>query len=143
MLWAACCVGFFGFLRFGEFTAPEKEEFVSGMHLSFKDIAVDNETDAKVISVSIKHSKTDPFRQGVRIFLGRTDAVQCPVAALLAYLTRRGSGDGPLFRFENGQPLTRSRLVMKVRKALQEAGLQPDKYTGHSFRIGAATTAAA
>ena len=143
MLWAACCVGFFGFLRSGEFTAPEKEEFDSGVHLSFKDIAIDNASDPRVISVRIKQSKTDPFRQGVTIFLGRTDAIICPVAALLAYLARRGSGDGPLFRFKNGQPLTRSRLVMEVRKALQEAGLQPETYAGHSFRIGAATTAAA
>ena len=143
MLWAACCVGFFGFLQSGEFTAPEKEKFDSAVHLSFKDIAVDNATDPKVISVCIKKSKTDPFRQGVTIFLGRTDAVICPVAALLAYLARRGSGDGPLFRFENWQPMMRSRLVMEVRKALQEAGLQSEKCTGHSFRIGAATTEAA
>lgn len=143
MLWAACCLGFFGFLRSGEFTAPEREEFDPGEHLTFRDVAIDNAADPRMISVRIKQSKTDPFRQGVSIFLGRTEAVICPVAALLAYLARRGSGDGPLFRFENGQPLTRSRLVIEVRKALQEAGLQPEIYSGHSFRIGAATTAAA
>ena len=30
-------------------------------------------------------------------------------------------------------------LVMEDRKALQEAGLQPETYAWHSFRIGAAT----
>ena len=79
------------------FIAPEKEEFNPGEHLSFKDIAVDNATDPRVISVRIKQSKTDPFRQAVAILLGRTDTAICPVAALLAYLARRGSGDGLLF----------------------------------------------
>ena len=55
-LWAACCVGFFGFLRSGEFTAPEKEEFNPGMHLSFKNIAVNDASDPRVISVRIKSS---------------------------------------------------------------------------------------
>ena len=121
-MWAVC-TGFFGFLWSREFTAPEKEEFDSGVHLPFKDIDVDNATDPRVTSVRIKQSKMDSFRQGVTIFLGWIDVLICPVAAHLAYLARRGSGDGPLFHFENEQPLTSSRLVMEVRKALREAGL--------------------
>ena len=39
--------------------------------------------------------------------------------------------------------LTYPRLVSAVRKALAEVGLTPVDYTGHSFRIGAAITAAA
>ena len=143
MLWAACCVGFFGFLRSGELTAPEKEEFDANQHLCFKDVAVDNPSNPRVVSVRIKQSKTDPFRLGVTIFLGRTDTPICPVAALLSYLAVRGAGEGPLFHFVDGQPLTRSRLVTEVRQALQKAGMQPENYAGHSFRIGAATTAAA
>ena len=123
ILWAACCVGFIGFLRSGELTAPEKEEFDASQHLTFKDIAVDNTSDPKVVSIHIKQSKTDPFRQGVTIFLGRTNTPICPVAALLSYLAARGAEEGPLFRFEECQPLTRSRLVKEVRQVLQEAGV--------------------
>ena len=43
----------------------------------------------------------------------------------------------------NGAYLTRDLFVREVRKALIAAGIDQSKYSGHSFRIGAATTAAA
>ena len=52
-------------------------------------------------------------------------------------------GSGPLFRFKDGHYLTRQRFVEHVRTALQQSGINPAHYSGHSFRIGAATTAAA
>jgi len=55
----------------------------------------------------------------------------------------RGSGSGPLFYFQSGAPLTRSKFVAKLRVVLSEVGIECSKYSGHSFRIGAATTAAA
>ena len=143
MLWAACCLGFFRFLRSGELTAPDRDDFDPGQHLSFADLAMDDTAHPTTIAVRIKQSKTDPFRQGVTIFLGRTDTPLCPVAALLPYLALRGPGEGPLFRFRDGRALTRPRLVTAIREALAKAGLRPDEYAGHSFRIGAATTAAA
>ena len=78
MLWAACCLGFFGFLRSGEFTAPEDGEFDPGQHLSFSDVAADSLVDPRVLSIKIKQSKTDPFRLGVTIFVGKTDSSLCP-----------------------------------------------------------------
>ena len=60
----------------------------------------------------------------------------------LQYLIARGAGPGPLFRFNDGRPLTRNRFVTAVREALTAAGVEKSKYCGHSFRIGAATTAA-
>ena len=50
---------------------------------------------------------------------------------------------GPLFAFRDGRPLTRQRFVVAVRRVLDSAGVDAKKYAGHSFRIGAATTAAA
>ena len=97
MLWAVCCVGFFGFLGSGELTSPDVGDFDPGQHLSVSDVTVDEVTNPKVVTVRIKQSKTDPFRQGVSIFLSKTDLPLCPVAALLAYLVVRGNGDGPLF----------------------------------------------
>ena len=91
----------------------------------------------------IKASKTDPFRKGVDIFLGRTSNSLCLVAALLAYLVIRSKSLGPLFCMANGAYLTRDLFVREVRKALIAAGIDQSNYSGHSFCIGAATTAAA
>ena len=97
MLSAACCVGFFGFLRSGELTSPNVGDFDPGQHLSVSDVTVDEVTNPKVVTVRIKQSKMDPFCQEVSIFLSKTDLPLCPVAVLLAYLVVRGNGDGPLF----------------------------------------------
>ena len=85
----------------------------------------------------------DPFRAGIDIYLGRTNTELCPIVAVLSYLAVRGSEVRPLFRFNDGKPLTRQRLVNQVRTALQTQGIDSSSYSGHSFRIGAATTAAA
>ena len=66
----------------------------------------------------------------------------CPVAAMLQFLAARPSDHGPLFTFEDGAPLTRAALVTHLQTALSHAGIEHSNYTGHSFRIGAATAAA-
>lgn len=142
MLWAACCLGFFGFLRSGEMTVPADNTYDPACHLSRKDIAVDDPANPGVLRVTIKQSKTDPFRKGIDLFIGKTSADLCPVKALLKYLVVRGKKEGPLFVFGDGRFLTRQRLVEAVRQALSKAGMDPTQYCGHSFRIGAATTAA-
>lgn len=74
--------------------------------------------------------------------MGKTGDDICPVAALLRYLSLRGPCPGPLFRWREGTPLTRVRFVAEVRSALEQAHLPAKDFAGHSFRIGAATTAA-
>ena len=76
------------------------------------------------------------------MFMGKTGDELCPVAAILAYLLVRGAVKGPLFQFADGKPLTRERFVERVREALRLAGVDHNSYSGHSFRAGAATTAA-
>ena len=98
MLWAACLLCFFGFLRFGEITVPAFDERA---HLSFSDVAVDSTKSPKILRVHIKASKTDPFRVGVDVFVGRTDNDLCPVSAVLVYMSMR---PGPLFRFQDNKP---------------------------------------
>ena len=46
-------------------------------------------------------------------------------------------------RVSFGHHLLRASFVNRVQKALKESGIDADKFSGHSFRIGAASTAAA
>lgn len=141
MLWAAVCLGFFGYLRCAEFTVPSMLAYDKKRHLSQDDVDLLTPPTILSISVLIKSSKTDQFGKGVSIFLSRTGAPLCPVSALLDYLSTRGPEPGPLFLRSNGQPLSRAYLVTQVHSALKEAGLNVQHFNGHSFRIGAATTA--
>ena len=61
----------------------------------------------------------------------------------VAWLVYRGKFPGPLFLLQSGAPLTRTRLVKELRTVLSELGLEAELFSGHSFRKGAATTAAA
>ena len=88
MLWAACCCGFFGFLRSGEFVV--NGPFNPMRHLSALTVVVDSWTSPSVVGLRLKQSKTDPFRQGVAIYMGRTDTDLFPVGALLSHLACRG-----------------------------------------------------
>ena len=86
MLWAACCLCFFAFLRVGEMTVPSDEAYDPAVHLSVQDVAVDNSSTPSLLRVTIKQSKTDPFRKGVDLYIGKTSAPTRPVAAVLNYL---------------------------------------------------------
>ena len=58
------------------------------------------------------------------------------------YLAKRGNTPGALFQWENKIPLSKTKFVEAIRRALTAASLPAKDYAGHSFRIGAATTAA-
>ena len=122
---------------------PSDTAYDPSVHLNRADIAVDNQSRPTVIRVTIKQSRTDPFRKGVNLFSGKTSSDLCPVVAMLNYLLVRGAREGPLFTYKDGRYLTRQRFVVAVREALEREGVNQSKYCGHSFRIGAATMAAA
>ena len=142
MLWAAACVRFFGFLRVGEFTVQSQSSYDPQVHLSLSDLSFDDHRAPTMVYLRIKQSKTDPFGQGVDVYVGATRKAVCPVDALLRYLEVHSSTAGPLFIHADGIPLTRASLVSRLKQALCQVGIQPDAFNGHSFWIGAATTAA-
>ena len=79
---------------------------------------------------------------GCQVVLGKTGDDLCPVAALLNYLLIRGNRPGALFQWQDGTLLSKIRFVEAICLALTAAHLPAKDYAGHSFRIGAATTAA-
>lgn len=128
-------------MRAGEFTVPEGA-YDADCHLSFNDIAVDSHNSPSMMQVRLKASKTDPFRHGVDLVIGKSGDELCPVEAMMSYLAARGDGPGPLFLYSDGHYLTREKLVLALRQVLSSANINMSHFSGHSFRIGAATTAA-
>lgn len=141
MFWASCTLAYFGFLRSAEFTVSSLSAFNPNCHLSVADVAVDVPLNPSCLQIFIKASKTDPFRKGCKILIGRGSPPLCAVQAVVSYLARRGNHPGPLFLLENGLPLARSFLTDRLRAILLAAGI-PGNFSSHSFRIGAATSAA-
>ena len=139
--WAACLLGYFGFLRTAELTVPNLASFSPALHLSVADIAVDSLQSLTCLPVRINASKTDPFHLGCHVHIGLGRAPLCAVHALLAYLSVRGNVPGPLFLLANGQPLSCSILTDWLRQIFSTAGIDGN-FSSNSFRIGAASVAA-
>ena len=142
MLWAASSLCFFGFFRSGEITVRSQKTFDPRIHLSWGDVTIDNTRDPSMLRVKLKQSKTDQLGKGVDVYVGKTGCPLCPIAAVTAYMSIRGSTEGPFFQFRSGQPLTKSKFTQEIRAVLEAVGLPYKSFAGHSFRIGAATTAA-
>ena len=79
------------------------------------------------------------FSAGIRLYMGRTGEVLCPVSAMLGYLAIRPPNQGPAIRVPGWHPIV-TREIDHL--ALSKAGINTANFSGHSFRIGAATTAA-
>ena len=142
VLWAVSCTTFFGFFRLGEILLASQAQFNPQLHLAWGDMAVDNPQSPTIIKFHLKQSKTDPLGRGADIVLGRTRCAICPVAAVLGYVAARGSHQGPFFLTSKGRPLLKHEFVAEIRRVLVVLGLPDHQYAGHSFRIGAATSAA-
>ena len=109
-----------------------------------RDITFMPRNSPQYMLVRLKVSKTDPFRQGETIVIGKTNSPLCPISAKVAYLNSRplSSASGPLFTYVSGGLLTRKKLIRETRVLISMGGLDSREFAGHSFRIGAATTAA-
>ena len=131
MLWAACCLAFFGFLRAGELTVPSDSGCDASVHLPLPPLS----------RLSLSNPKRTLSEKGSAFFWEKPTPISAQ-STLCLHLLILGQNDGPLFIFRDGRFLTRQRLIEALRFALAQTGVDDSKYSGHSFRIGAATTAA-
>jgi len=98
--------------------------------------------------VTLRHSKTDQEGAGRRIGIpfGRTR--WCPVKAIETWLTTAEIEKGAVFRVLDRHSRIHAKrlsgeavsIILKTR--LQQAGIDPEQYSGHSLRAGFATSAA-
>ena len=132
MFWAAFCTAWFVFWHVSEFTSPPSG-FDPAVHLSLNDVAVDCHLHPSAVFLTIKASKTDPFRKGVQLYLLRTDRLIYPVSSLSYFLHHRGNLSGPLFVFSDGTALSRRHVTDRLCSILAAAGLDGN-FSSHSFR---------
>ena len=134
LIWAVASLAFFRFFRLGELLVEAPDWYDPAVHLSWGDVVVDNRTYPSMVKVHLKRSKCDQFGRGVDVIVGQTDTPICPVAAVV---TSRA-----LLHHSAGVSSHKiMAIVQQVGAVRSSLGLQQDEYAGHSFRIGAATSA--
>ena len=146
MMWSAMTLAHFACMRTAEFVASSSESFDSRSQLRVSDISLLNTDTGKIgMRVFLKCSKTDPTGKGVAIYVGCSGTQICAVCSMHNYLAliRLDDHNSPLFRWENGLYLTRSSFVKRTKELVEMLGLDKNEYSGHSFRVGAATSGAA
>lgn len=95
------------------------------------------------LTVHVRVSKTDQLGEGRAIRLDAcADEALCLVRAVEQYLAVRGADPGFFFQHVDRVPLTRYQFWVVTLKALSSMGLEGVRFGTHSFRIGAASTAA-
>ena len=144
MIWAAFNLAFFAFLRCSEFTYAGVHKFYQHFDLCTDCIAFrPNLASPQRITVHLKSSKTDISRQGQSLTIADTSSALCAVAAMQKYFLLARPQQGPLFYFQSGRYLTRRVVSNLLKDSSRVAGLPYQCLKGHSFRIGAASVAAA
>lgn len=143
---AAMWLGTCGLLRSGEFAVRNAKSNV----LLRSDLRFMSEDDEELVragewhraaymQIHLAQSKTDPFRKGTRVLVANARAM----GAMSAYLSARGPCmlGAPLFVTDKGSALDVQTLILHTRSLLKNAGVEDvDKYAGHSFRRGGATS---
>jgi integrase len=131
---ALLLIGFLGALRRSELIALNVE------HVAFED---------EGLRLLITRSKTDQEGVGREIGLPASKQTElCPVLALRAWCGTARISSGPIFRRLNrsgkplSTPLTPHAVGLIIKRRVAQAGLDPERYGGHSLRSGFCTAAA-
>jgi hypothetical protein len=138
-IYASFSVAFSGFFRPGELTWDKWDSNTSPMvHVSRKSVRF---TPDGVV-IHLPKSKTDQIGQGTNLTLSFANDASCPVQALRRLFKKypRPNSD-PLFSRSIG-PFNKRWFSENITSSLFKAGVpNSSKYSGHSFRRGAANTA--
>lgn len=129
-------LAFYSCLRVGEITSSQGilSNILEFQHIKFSH-------DQQSFTVHFAKYKHSPST-GAAVTVRAQSSPFCPVQALLKYLFLRGKSPGYLYCRPSGQPVSRTEFSTVLSHALQYIGIDPKRYTSHSFRIGSATFAA-
>ena len=138
---SAFLLAFFGFFRVGEITASSKSADCSRI-LGLSDVRFEGHDQSTMI-IKLRFSKTDQQGNSASLRFRRNPNSQlCPLRCLSQYLSMRPPVGDCLFVHADGSPLTAYQFRHILKKGLEALGVPTLGFSGHSFRIGAATSAA-
>jgi len=143
LLKAVFLLAFNAFLRLGEILIRSEQDIPKVLQAN--DVEVQFSNGAPVsLTLVLRHFKNirNNFPVTISLEANKQDKLLCPVLALQHYLDVNKTGQGPLFQFPGGSPVTHAFVSKNLSKILDFIGLDTRTYKGHSFRIGAATHAA-
>jgi integrase len=98
--------------------------------------------------ITLLRSKTDQEGIGRKVAIPFARGAVCPVIALQKWLEVSSITEGPIFRAVNRHgvisdtSLDPQAVAWVVKERAKAAGLDPNKYSGHSLRAGLVTSAA-
>ncbi|XP_075063546.1 integrase/recombinase xerD homolog [Mixophyes fleayi] len=133
---AAFSMAFFGAFRVSELVAKSRGHQESGLKAEHVSLC------GGVVSCKIIRSKTDQSGRGAWVQLNRQpNSNICPVNLVSRFMNMRPQARLFLCH-HNGMPMTKYKFSAIMKKSLQSLNLDSSMYGTHSFRIGAATSAA-
>ena len=127
------------FLRIGEIT--KRPGVPVDNLIQLQDLKCVYRSHKPSMQLSIRHYKHQHSSRPVVLEI-KAKSHHCPLIVMKRYLRVRGSTSGPLFIFADHTPISASYFARRLAACLSHCGYDTTRYTGHSFRIGAATTAA-
>ena len=134
-------LAFHGFLRIGEITV--RPGVVAEHVIKRSDLVIVPDRDGvkSSLQLTIRHAKHQHVGRPIVLEIN-SQSHNCPVVHICRYLHTRGSSPGPLFVFTDKTPISRTYFSSQLSACLSHAGYDHSLYKCHSFKIGAATTAA-
>ena len=146
VLWAALTMGHYGLFRSGELAQPKLAEAGAPRFIRVQDVTpYFSAGQLHYVRVFLISSKTDHLHQGCPVIIGCTKTPICGACEawqLLQHHQRVGSLPGdPFFKIDD-RALDRVTLVNHIKQLATSLGLDSSRYSGHSLRIGGATSAA-
>ena len=129
-------------MRLGEITAQAKGR-VQRSVLKRSDIKFLEEAQRRALEISFRFSKNNQNGPPQVIVLPtQANGILCPVTATQQFCDIRPATGASLFCHFDGSPVTRSQFGATLKRAVEFAGVTGSYFRSHSFRIGAASTAA-
>ena len=140
LIWTVCTNAFFGAFRGAELLCQSEATFDPDYTLMAEDIVMIGNPE-EVIQYRIKAPKEDKLGKTVIVDVYKSRDDICPVRAFKKWQDcnppqHKGQ---PAFRWDDGTPLTSRKLNEILKERLTGYIDNPDKYTTHSFRTGAAS----